>query len=63
MSKDGTFKELFIELLRTLLTLVIFFSIIIRNASLGMNTFWTRVGGMAAPQIFFLVSINHFIIS
>ena len=29
-----------------------------RNAGLGMNTFWTRVGGMAAPQIFFLVSIS-----
>ena len=29
-----------------------------RNVSLGMNTFWARVGGMAAPQIFFLVSMT-----
>ncbi|XP_028406659.1 organic cation transporter protein-like [Dendronephthya gigantea] len=27
---------------------------VVRNVGLGMNTFWTRLGGMAAPQIFFL---------
>ncbi|CAB4022626.1 organic cation transporter -like [Paramuricea clavata] len=27
---------------------------VVRNGSLGMNIFWARVGGMAAPQIFFL---------
>lgn len=27
-----------------------------RNVSLGVNTLWARIGGMAAPQIFLLVS-------
>jgi hypothetical protein len=37
-------------------TLIILSLSFLRNVSFGMNTFWARVGGMAAPQIFFLVS-------
>ena len=34
---------------------------VVRNVSFGVNTFWARIGGMAAPQIFFLKTYAAFV--
>jgi hypothetical protein len=44
---------------------VIYFTLLLsfvcfRNVSLGVNTAWTRIGGMLSPQIFLLVSFLAF---
>ena len=45
---------------------VVYFTLLLsfvcfRNISLGVNSAWTRIGGMLSPQIFLLVSFLAFL--